>query len=285
MAVRIAYTRLTKQQLVAVRKRVARLRFGIKISVIDHGEVCEVGTRWGVSYHDKYRQVEATVDYFTFAALGLNLATLSRAMRIIIAEERENNPKSFDLRLFLTVSAYVIRKHGWLSRSKAKGGIPTVTHILDLLNKPNLKATAADIEAADWTIKWLKNSSPEVSLKDAGILASAIPAAMAAKGHKDCSDRVHSGHYGEVGKRERGIPATCTRVRKANSNYAYEDTTTMVAFEVGDKELLWFATGDKSNDWVVGTKYKIDATILEHKNDPRWGQSTIINRVLSLKSA
>jgi hypothetical protein len=208
-----------------------------------------------------------------------------------------------DLHAFLAMAAHFVRKDGWLSRTKAdtEGGVPTAHKIHDALVW-GAEVSMNDAEAGREAMEWLLTTESqtahqeklkaiaergEVAIEEVGIMASVIPAYNAAKDH-DSRQRAASrrsvcrGHYGTVGTRERGIKATCTQVRRIDSNYAYADYTTIVAFEVDGKDLTWFATGDKVADWVEGTIYKIDATIKDHKDD-NWGQTTTINRVRRAK--
>ena len=210
-----------------------------------------------------------------------------------------------DLHAFLAVAAHIVRRDGWLSRTKADftGGVPTAHKVTWYLIWGRTELSDNDLTEAQEALDWLLTTEPqteyqkklraiadrgEVTDEEVGIMASVIPAYDAAKDRKarrraDARRSVCRGHYGTVGTRERGIKVTCTQVRRIDSNYAYADYTTIVAFEAEGKDLTWFATGDKVADWVEGTIYKIDATVREHKDDSRYGQTTSINRVRRAK--
>jgi len=88
-------------------------------------------------------------------------------------------------------------------------------------------------------------------------------------------------HFGELKKRFKGLPVTCKGV---HSHEGYYGVTTIIRFEhkVDDENvaiLVWFASGDRYNEWEVDREYVIDATPKKHDDDPKWGRDTKINRV------
>lgn len=88
-------------------------------------------------------------------------------------------------------------------------------------------------------------------------------------------------YFGEKGKRSRKVRATCKGVRSFEGNYG---VTTMVRFEhyVDDSHyavLVWFASGDRTEEFEVDEEYTFDATIKGHDDHETYGKQTKINRV------
>ena len=81
---------------------------------------------------------------------------------------------------------------------------------------------------------------------------------------------------GEVGKRMRDLPVTVKRLRSTEGAYG---VTTIITFENDGNDITWFATGDKTESFKEGEALNIDATVKDHKDDARYGKSTIVNRV------
>ena len=102
---------------------------------------------------------------------------------------------------------------------------------------------------------------------------AARKAKAAAKGSKE--------YIGEPKKRSKGIVATCVGMNSFEGNYG---VTTLVRFESRiDSDsyavLAWFASGDKTEDFEVGTEYTFDAMIKGHNDHEKFGKQTLINRV------
>lgn len=92
---------------------------------------------------------------------------------------------------------------------------------------------------------------------------------------------------GRAKERVRNLPVTC---KGLHSFEGYYGVTTIVRFEhsVSDTEkavLVWFASGDKYDDWEVDAEYTIDATIKGHDDHETYGKQTKINRVKSVQTA
>jgi hypothetical protein len=93
--------------------------------------------------------------------------------------------------------------------------------------------------------------------------------------------------FGCEGKREKGIPVKCVGLHSFEGHYG---VTTIVRLEHypdgadgADRAcLVWFASGDKYNDWDVDAEYTIDATIKGHDDHDKYGKQTKINRVKQL---
>ena len=84
------------------------------------------------------------------------------------------------------------------------------------------------------------------------------------------------GFVGTVGERMRNVVVTVKRVNSIDGNYGVK---TIITFSAGDNELTWFASGDKCEEFRVGSTFTVDATVKEHKDHERFGKSTIVNRV------
>jgi hypothetical protein len=86
---------------------------------------------------------------------------------------------------------------------------------------------------------------------------------------------------GEPKKRMKGIRVTCKGLKSFEGNYG---VTTLVRFEhrVSPTEyaiLVWFASGDKTEDFEVDADYTVDATCKDHNDHEKYGKQTRVNRV------
>lgn len=91
-------------------------------------------------------------------------------------------------------------------------------------------------------------------------------------------------YIGEPKKRLRGIKATCKGVNSFEGHYG---VTTLIRFEhrIDDSSyavLIWWASGDKSEDFDVDEEYTFDATVKGHDDHEKYGMQTKVNR-LSVK--
>jgi hypothetical protein len=89
--------------------------------------------------------------------------------------------------------------------------------------------------------------------------------------------------FGREKDRVRDLQVTC---KGLHSFEGYYGVTTIVRFEhsVSDTDkavLVWFASGDRYDDWEVDAEYTIDATIKGHDDHETYGKQTKINRVKS----
>jgi len=91
-------------------------------------------------------------------------------------------------------------------------------------------------------------------------------------------------YWGCEKKREKGVRVTCKGLHSFEGHYG---VTTIVRFEHypdgpdgADKAIIvWFASGDRFNDWKVDGEYLIDATCKGHDNSDKYGKQTKVNRV------
>lgn len=211
---------------------------------------------------------------------------------------------------YLTATSVIVRKFGFLGRSKAdiNGGTPTVDYVETLLHpwhddhnkwirNNELYCDEKDKELANKVIEWAVNIEDDsdylqnlrviarngfVGRKHRGYAASMITAYLRAqdqlrKAEARVAKQVELTQIGEPGQRLKGLKATVKRVRTLESEWG---VTTLIAFNLpGNVELTWFATGDKTRDWEEGVEYTIDCTVKEHLEDEKWGRSTRVNRV------
>jgi hypothetical protein len=87
--------------------------------------------------------------------------------------------------------------------------------------------------------------------------------------------------YGEEGKRSKGISVKCIGRNSWEGQYG---VTTLVRFEHYPNDtdkavLVWFASGDRYNDWKPEAEYTVDAMIKDHDDHDKYGKQTKINRV------
>jgi len=89
--------------------------------------------------------------------------------------------------------------------------------------------------------------------------------------------------FGSPKKREKSVRVKCVGL---NSFEGYYGVTTLVRFEHypdgpdgADKAVLvWFASGDKYNDWKLEAEYDVDFTVKDHDDHEKFGAQTKINR-------
>jgi len=87
--------------------------------------------------------------------------------------------------------------------------------------------------------------------------------------------------YGSPKSRERNIKAECVGIHSFSSNWGI---TTLIRFKhyTSDAEcavLVWFASGDKTENFEIGKDYTFDATIKDHSNHAVYGKQTNLTRV------
>jgi hypothetical protein len=218
---------------------------------------------------------------------------------------------------YMPVVAMLMRRIGWLGRTKCKEtgeGIATADLAYTVhfprcaedkawIKKEELYADAGDAELAGRAVEWAKTCDDGgneylhtiakiaragyVDFKSLdGYAASIIIAHRnACEREKERAEKAKLAKdkvwYGEEGKRSKGISVTC---KGTHCFEGYYGPTTIVRFEhkVSDSEvavLAWFASGYKERDWEADTDYVIDAMIKSHDDDAKYGKQTKINRV------
>lgn len=91
-------------------------------------------------------------------------------------------------------------------------------------------------------------------------------------------------HFGDAKKRYRSVRVKCVGLHSFEGLYG---VTTIVRFEHypngpdgADKAILvWFASGDRYNEWRIDDDYAIDFTVKDHDDHEKYGAQTKINRV------
>jgi len=87
--------------------------------------------------------------------------------------------------------------------------------------------------------------------------------------------------FGSPKERVKNVSVVCKGRHSFEGSYG---TTTIVRFEHYPNNsdvavLVWFASGDRFDDWEEGAEYSITATIKGHDDDSKYGKQTKINRV------
>lgn len=94
------------------------------------------------------------------------------------------------------------------------------------------------------------------------------------KARLSAADAVEAGHFGETGKRLRGIEVTVLSIRSIAGNYGAVDVH---KFRTSDgHQLVWFASCDSGME--RGETYKVDLTVKRHA-EYRGVPETHVNRV------
>lgn len=221
------------------------------------------------------------------------------------------------LERFLSVVRCCTRRMGWTSRTAAReyGGQATCDdafyvlfgrrnkHWHDFIERNDLECNPKDTDIAVAAIEWAKSIQPgdneykatintiatagQTDGKLAGYAASIIRAyekdqEWAAERAEKEGQRKEKDYIGEEGKRFRGEVVTVKGIHFFEGNYGVTTIVRMEA-EVGDKiaPIVWFASGER--DYDVDTKYKLDATVKGHDDDPKYGKQTKVNRCKLIK--
>lgn len=225
--------------------------------------------------------------------------------------ERRGGRPVDDLINYLTATSVIVRKFGFMGRTKAdEAGVTATTTLVSMLLHPwsaedkkwiakqGLVADAKDEETANKVVEWALTLESEqapylrnlcviakngyVEADQQGYAASMITAYLRAqdqlrKAEEKKVEQQELTQIGEPGQRLRGLKVTCKRIRTTDSEFG---VTTIIAFNLpGNVELTWFASGDQTRNWEEGEEYTIDCTVKGHHNDEKWGRSTRVNRV------
>lgn len=210
-----------------------------------------------------------------------------------------------DLETVLTVTSAVVRVMGWAPRSSAQFTTPTADSVTtwligrgDMANRlrREVQITEVDEERAEQVIAWVRGMGEqnsvflnnlraiftvdEVEIKNFGFACSAISAFMK---HLDRQAEIlrkreshkNSRHVGTVGQRQVFEGLTVDSVRSFEGQFG---TTTLIKFTDKDGNLItWFASGDKVDDFRLGARVDLKATIKKH-DDFRGELQTVVNR-------
>lgn len=231
--------------------------------------------------------------------------------------DRERASNAMPLEPYLSIVAVVKRTFGWLGRTKARdeGGQGTADiagYVIygrgnghdRFIEENDLHVNEHDSDYAKRAIKWASGLDPDVSneyMRTIGQIARAevvdmrtldgyaasilIAYDMALERDRERAEKAKNAkskvYYGEPKKRVHNVHVIC---KGLHSFEGYYGTTTLVRFEHypnnAEKAILvWFASGDRYNDWEIDSEYDIDFTVKDHSNDSKYGKQTKINRV------
>lgn len=212
-----------------------------------------------------------------------------------------------DIDEFVAVCALVIRKLGWVPKSKAdENHIPTAKIAWEFCQSPEspywvnfsqehqLVAEPQDGELAHNALAWaraLGTNEPStylynlgatcrqeiVELQNAGYVASVIEAYKRRQAEPQPEEKEHK-HVGNVGQREVFQGLRVTKVKGYDTDYGVKH---LVTFEDRDGNLLeWWASPGVDISWaVVDDTVNVRATVKEHKEfkSTPW---TVVERVV-----
>jgi len=221
--------------------------------------------------------------------------------------------QSTPIETWVRTSSVVIRKLGWVSkgvaRERGEEGSATVDKVVYLEWTPETDAkvkfcrhrdlfiTDYDKDLAAEALAWIKANKDEgdymhnlrlaceagvVIAQTAGLVTSLIPAyrkamdkeAKKAEYRKRAADRVW---IGEIKKRMRGLEVKVLGMSSHDSDWG---VTTLVRFADADENsIIWWASGDKTEEFTIGETYKVDATVKKHDEHEVYGKQTVVNRV------
>jgi hypothetical protein len=218
---------------------------------------------------------------------------------------------------YLTVVRALIRQYGWVSRTAAKDNPDKLATASDACtyfcnNHPSVREwrdhvkaslrTEDEVEAVE-AIEWARNVDDSRSeyLHTIKLIAGneivdfnkldGYTASIIVAYRKACEREIERAEkaktaknkvwYGEAKKRYRNVKVVCKGLNSFEGMYG---VTTLVRFEhdLGNNEcavLVWFASGDKYDDWEVDAEYNVDFTVKGHDDHEKYGKQTKINRV------
>lgn len=228
---------------------------------------------------------------------------------------RAGNP-SMPLVPYLKVVAAVKRKFGWMGRTAARESYDG-TATADLasyviygrgskhrawVEKNGLTGNADDAEYVEKAVEWACTLAGDrneyrdtigriacagtVDMRKLDGYAASILIAY----DKHCEREVEYAAraekakrkvwFGCEGKREKGVRFTCVGLNSFEGMYG---VTTLVRFEhyPNDDEraiCVWFASGDRYNDFEIGDDYVMDVTVKGHDDHEKYGAQTKLNR-------
>jgi hypothetical protein len=219
---------------------------------------------------------------------------------------------------YLRIVALVKRRFGWLGRTAARDSFDGIATADDAaryiygrgaayerwVHENELFPCDDDADYADRAIAWAAGLDSAGKSEYIDVIAKiaragcvdmrkldGYAASILIAYDKDCEREIERKEraagaknkvwYGEAGKRSKGISVKCIGCKSWEGQYG---VTTLVRFEHypndADKAILvWFASGDKYNDWKIEAEYTIDAMIKGHDDHDKYGAQTKINRV------
>lgn len=203
------------------------------------------------------------------------------------------------LSTFLTMTAAIIRKYGWTSRSAAREGAATADLVIqalfalknvpEILDEDRATAEAAEAWAESLTDECLQKQSSDylhnvrtvarggsVGMREAGIAASIIAAYQRnIMNERRVLKAMASVHVGTVGKRET-FNVTLDNITGYETHFGY---TTVVRFVTDTGSILvWKASTDPDlKPEQVGKRFSLTGTVKEH-SEYKGTKQTIVQR-------
>lgn len=220
-------------------------------------------------------------------------------------------PRNESLQTILEATSICVRKLGWKSSQAENSTKCDVVQLLyggewgaeaarerqKWIAKNELYITDHDRIEAVLAMQWMQSLRPSnyndfiynmsllsqcsvVPDNKLGLAVAAIVSAQKSReqelNRKKAAEKQPREYIGEVGERLKGLIVECTRVRSIENEWG---VSTLVVFQEARGQLTWFATGDQTECWTAGEKYKIDATVKSHRDHEQYGKSTAVNRV------
>lgn len=214
----------------------------------------------------------------------------------------------FDLREVLRAASLCVRKFGYIKSNDYQPS--TKTMAMDLLDPPtrpidaaefekwvekyDLRMTEIDDREAELAMEWLSKIEPTsdflhtlsvlrdlngVPRSKMGFAVSIIACAKRARDEeitRQGKAKFEDGFIGEPKQRLRGLKVEVVRSHSVAGNFG---VTTIVTFRSEEgKQLTWFASGERT--FESGDRHVITGTVKEHKSDAKFGDSTVLTRVV-----
>lgn len=207
----------------------------------------------------------------------------------------------------LTLGSFLVRRHGWKSKSAADvdGTTSTFAVYMQVLHNEKeylkhndpVEIEGQDMELAEKVLAWAATKADDQNdyLRNLSVLArsesvgerrvSLLLSAIASYQREvDGIERAKVAKLerchldAEVGKRVRGLEVTVKRLRFIDGYYGRTCIVGMEAEQGGKKiPLVWF-TGS-APPLREGEQLSIDATVKERKSDDKYGPQTVVSRV------
>lgn len=224
-------------------------------------------------------------------------------------------PNAWTLHYFLTVTSAVIRKEGWLSKTKAReqDRQSTSDHVCYFLNPPFGKEAKAEWErycdeinailedptheqAAQAAIDWAKGLEPKdtedylynvnliaragfVKDRTVGLSCSMLTAhRRAIEAFEEKKNRPVSEHVGQIGEKVE-LEVTCHKVISHEGQYGSTGIHKMT--DTKGNDFTWFASS--ATTWLEeGLQYQIKGTVKDH-GEYQGRKQTVLTRVKIIK--
>ncbi len=243
----------------------------------------EEGEYWGGSYGDTAESLENILRFSSLCIRKLGWVSGR------VAEQCMKGSTADDVRRLMYPPRYRDEKEGW-SR---------------WIEQNNLHANEHDTEEAAAALAWMKAIPADTTsdyLHNLRIVAElgAVPSnkfnlvvSVVATAKRARDEEVKRQEFsksnatkqfvGTVKERLRNIDVTVKRSHSIDGNFG---VTTIITFAYGDNILTWFASGDRTEEFKPGESYNVDATVKDHRDDEKYGRSTLVNRVtIKVKAA